>query len=203
MAIRKVARMGHPVLRQIARVLSKKEILSEEIRLLVRDLIETMEEYGGIGIAAPQVHESLSIALIDYQEGHPRYKNETSGDKDDDEDHHEDSDEEEKEPLPLTVVINPKITVLDDTQQSYWEGCLVKRPRKVRIDFLDLEAKPQSITAEGFLATVFQHELDHLFGTLFVDRVEYAPGKSPIAFTDEYSKYLTPKDDDDIGELDD
>ena len=196
MAIRKVARMGHPVLREVARKLTPKEILSKDTRLLVRDLIETMEEYGGIGIAAPQVHEAIAVAIIDFQEGHPRYQNETS--------------EESNEPVPLTVVINPEITVIDETLQSYWEGCLsvpeirglVKRPRKVRIDFLDLDAKPQSITAEGFLATVFQHELDHLFGTLFVDRVEYAPGKSPIAFTDEYSKYLTPKEDDDVGELD-
>jgi peptide deformylase len=201
MAIRKVARMGHPVLRKVARELTKKEILSVETKLLINDLIESMEEYGGIGIAAPQVHESLALAIIDYQDDHPRYKNQTK----------KDLDAEEKEPLPLTVVINPKITVLDETKQSYWEGCLsvpeirglVKRPRKVRIDFLDLNAKPQSITAEGFLATVFQHELDHLFGTLFVDRIEYGPGTSPIAFTEEYAKYLTPDDDDDIGELDD
>ncbi len=197
MAIRKVARMGHPVLRQVAKELTKDQIKSVETRLLVRDLIETMEEYGGIGIAAPQIHESLSIAIIDYQEDHPRYSKETEGDDD-------------KEPVPLTVIINPKITVLDETKQSYWEGCLsvpeirglVARPRKVQIDYLDLDAKPQKIVAEGFLATVFQHELDHLFGVLFVDRVEYAPGKSPIAFTEEYSKYLTPSEDDEVGELD-
>jgi peptide deformylase len=153
MAIRKVARMGHPVLRQVARQLTPKEILSDDTRLLVRDLIETMEEYGGIGIAAPQVHESLAVAIIDFQDDHPRYQKETKGN--------------DQEPVPLTVVINPKITVLDETPQSYWEGCLsvpeirglVKRPRKVRIDFLDINAKPKSITAEGFLATVFQHEL--------------------------------------------
>ena len=199
MAIRKIARMGHPILRQVARELSKKEILALETRALVRDLVETMEEYGGIGIAAPQVHESVAVAIIDFQEDHPRYRKETS------------AETEEKEPLPLTVIINPKITVLDETKQSFWEGCLsvpeirglVKRPRKVRVDFLDLEAKPQSITVEGFLATVFQHELDHLFGTIFVDRIEYAPGLSPIAFTDEYARYLTPKEDDDVGELDD
>ncbi len=78
---------------------------------------------------------------------------------------------------------------------------LVKRPRKVRIDYLDLNAQPQSIVAEGFLATVFQHELDHLFGTLFVDRVEFAPGTSPISFTEEYSRYHAPGEDDAVGEL--
>ncbi len=194
MAIRKVARMGHPVLREKAREFTRAEILSPETRALVQDMAETMEEYGGIGIAAPQVHEARSIALIDYQDPE-------SGE----------SEDEATEPLPLTVVINPKITVLDETKQGFWEGCLsvpeirglVYRPRKVQIDFLDLEAKPQTIVAEGFLATVFQHELDHLFGTLFVDRIEYAPGKSPIAFTQEYSRYLTPDEDDEIGELDD
>jgi len=202
MAIRKVARMGHPVLREKARSLSKNEILSPETRALVRDLIETMNEYGGIGIAAPQVHESVAVAIIDYQEDHPRYADETA----------ESLDEQgEPESLPLTVVINPKITVLEEETQGFWEGCLsvpelrglVYRPRKVQIDYLDLEAKPQKIVAEGFLATVFQHELDHLFGVLFIDRVKYEPGASPIAFTEEYTRYLRPREDDDVGELDD
>jgi len=186
MAIRKVARMGHPVLRLKARELTREEILSEETRKFVQDLLETMEEYGGIGIASPQVHESISLAIIDYQE-------------------------DEENPIPPTVVINPKITVLDEKKQGYWEGCLsvpeirglVYRPRKVQIDFLDHKAKPKTIVAEGFLATVFQHELDHLDGVLFVDRVKFEPGKSPIAFTEEYAKYLVPKEDDEIGELDD
>ena len=186
MAIRKVARMGHPILRKKARELSKSEILSEATRNLVRDMVETMNEYGGIGIAAPQIHEALSIAIIDYQE-------------------------EGLSDQPLTVVINPKITVLDSTEQGNWEGCLsvpelrglVYRPRKVQIDFLDLKAQPQTIVAEDFLATVFQHELDHLFGVLFVDRVRFEPGKSPIAFTEEYSRYHAPEEDDDVGELED
>jgi peptide deformylase len=186
MAIRKVARMGHPVLRKKARELSKSEILSESTRNLVRDMVETMNEYGGIGIAAPQIHESLSIAIIDYQEDGA-------------------SDQ------PLTVVINPKITVLDPTEQGNWEGCLsvpelrglVYRPRKVQIDYLDLKAQPQTIVAEDFLATVFQHELDHLFGVLFVDRVRFEPGKSPISFTEEYSRYHAPEEDDEVGELED
>ena len=186
MAIRKVARMGHPVLRLKARELTREEILSPEIRRFVQDLFDTMEEYGGIGIAAPQVHESISLAIIDYQE-------------------------DEENPVPPTVVVNPKITVLDETRQGYWEGCLsvpeirglVYRPRKIRVDFKDLEAKDRSIVAEGFLATVFQHELDHLGGVLFVDRIEYGPGTSPIAFTEEYVKHLAHERAEDIGELDD
>ncbi len=198
MAIRKVARMGHPVLRNVARQLTKEEILSEDTRRLVQDMLETMEEYGGIGIAAPQVHESVAIAIIDYQEDHPRYADETKGE-----------DDEEGESLPMTIIINPKITPLTEETQGFWEGCLsvpelrglVYRPKKVQIDYLDLNAKPKRIVAENFLATVFQHELDHLFGVLFVDRVKYEPGKSPIAFTDEYTKYLRPEEEDDVGEL--
>ena len=184
MAIRKVARMGHPVLRKKARELTKKEILSEETLALVRDLIETMNEYGGIGIAAPQIHESISVAIIDYQDD-------------------EDSDQ------PLTVVINPKITVLDADEQGNWEGCLsvpeirglVYRPRKVQVDYLDLKAEAQSIVVDEFLAAVFQHELDHLFGVLFIDRVRYDAGKSPIAFLEEYQRYHAPDEDEDEGEM--
>ncbi len=181
MAIRKVARMGHPVLRQKARELSVDEIRTSEFRALVQDMLETMNEYSGIGIAAPQIHEAVSVAIIDYDEENP-----------------------------CTVIINPKITVLDETTQAFWEGCLsvpdlrglVHRPRKVQIDYLNLKAEPKQIVVEGFLATVFQHELDHLFGVLFVDRVQYGPGTSPIAFIEEYQRYLIPKEEDDVGELD-
>ena len=189
--------MGHPVLRQVARQLTKEEILSAETKRLVQDMLETMDEYGGIGIAAPQVYESVAIAIIDYQEDHPRYADETK------------DEGGEKESLPMTVIINPKITPITEETQGFWEGCLsvpelrglVYRPKKVQIDYLDLDAKPQRIVAENFLATVFQHELDHLFGVLFVDRVKYEPGKSPIAFTEEYSKYLRPQEEDEVGEL--
>ena len=192
MAIRKVARMGHPVLRIKAQHLTREEILSSETKRLVQDLIETKNEYGGIGIAASQVHEPIALAIIDYQDS-------------------ESESESDSESLPLTVIINPKITVLDEETQGFWEGCLsvpeirglVYRPRKIQIDFLDLNAEPQIIIAEDFLATVFQHEIDHLFGILFVDRVNYSLGKSPISFIEEYGRYLRPKEEDEIGELDD
>lgn len=195
--------MGHPVLRQKARELTPEEIRSPELKRLLQDMVETMEEYGGIGLAAPQIHESLSLAIIDYEEPSPRYPEAA---EDDDAEGPADG---AYSTLPLSVFINPKITVLDPTEQGYWEGCLsvpelrglVYRPRKVRIDYLDLEGKPRSLVAEGFLATVFQHELDHLSGTLFVDRIRNEPGKTPIAFTEEYSRYLVPKEGDDIGEL--
>lgn len=182
MAIRKIARMGHPVLRQTARKITPSELRTPEFRSVLRDMFETLEEYEGIGIAAPQIRESMAVAIIAYP-----------------------SDVEPK------VIINPEIHVLDPTPQGYWEGCLsipelrglVYRPRKVRIEFMDLNGNPQIIETEGFEATVYQHELDHLFGTLFIDRVQFEPGRSPIAFTEEYAKYLAPGEDDEVGELDD
>ncbi len=168
MAIRKIARMGTPVLRKKARELSPAEITSPEIRTLIQDMFDTLNDYDGIGLAAPQVFESLALAIIHYPQ-----------------------DEEPK------IIFNPKITVLDETLQGYWEGCLsipelrgyVERPRKVRIDYLDQRAKPQSITVEGFPATVFQHELDHLFGVLYVDRVKNVLGGTLLSFTEEYARY--------------
>jgi peptide deformylase len=191
MAIRKIARMGHPVLRQPARELAPDEIRSPEIRRLIEDMVETMHEYNGIGLAAPQVHEPLSIAVIEYEDDNPRYPDAGS--------------------QPLSVFINPKITVLDTTEQGYWEGCLsipelrglVYRPRKIQVDYLDLDAQPRKIVAEGFLATVFQHELDHLAGTLFIDRVRNEPGQTPLAFLEEYQRYWVPAEDDEVGELED
>lgn len=198
MSIRKVARMGNPVLREVARELSLKEIQSEWFDRLLEDMVDTMEEYGGIGLAAPQIHESVSVAIIDFEEGNPRYAEKPQA-----------SDGDGLRAMPLSVFINPKITVLDKTEQGFWEGCLsvpeirglVYRPRKIRVDYIDREGKKQSLVAEDFLATVFQHELDHLAGTLFVDRIRYEPGKSPIAFTEEYAKYHVPDEDSEVGEL--
>ena len=174
MAILKVARMGHPVLRLKARPLSKEEIGSPEITRLIQDMKETMDEYGGIGIAAPQVHVSLQLALIGYADSNSRYPDQGE--------------------FPLSVFINPVITVLDETEQSFWEGCLsvpelrglVPRPRKIRVDYLDEKGNSRSITTEDFLATVFQHELDHLQGVLYVDRIR---DRTKFAFIEEYQKY--------------
>lgn len=191
MSIRKVARMGHPVLRVRARELTLEEIQSDDFERLLEDMVDTMEEYGGIGLAAPQIHESLAVAIIDYED-----------DKEGDE-------EGVLKAIPLSVFINPRITVLDSTEQGFWEGCLsipeirglVYRPRKIRVDFLDRDGIPRQVFAEGFLATIFQHELDHLAGTLFVDRIRYTPGDSPISFIEEYSRYHVPSEDSEVGEL--
>lgn len=183
--------MGHPVLRKKARDLTQKEIQSVEIKRLIEDMIQTMEEYNGIGLAAPQVYESVQLAIIGFEDDNPRYPDQSG--------------------MKLSVFINPKISVLDKKEQGFWEGCLsvpelrglVYRPRKIRVDYLDQKGEPQSIQAEDFLATVFQHELDHLSGVLYVDRIKNEPGKTLLAFTEEYQKYLVPKEEDEIGELDD
>ena len=115
---------------------------------------------GGIGLAAPQIGISKQLAVIKLTEESDRYP-----------------DMEDSEAF---IIFNPKITVLDKTEQGFWEGCLsvpglrgfVERPRKIRVDFLDESAKPRSIEVEDFLATVFQHELDHLVGKLYVDRIK-------------------------------
>jgi peptide deformylase len=188
MSIRKVARMGHPVLRQVARDLTPKEIQSQEIKRLIQDMIETMHEYGGIGLAAPQVHESIQLALIEFEEDNERYP--------------------DMGKQPLLVVINPKITVLDEEEQGFWEGCLsvpelrglVYRPRKIKVDYLDENGKRKSKVAEDFVATVFQHELDHLAGKLFVDRMT---DMTKFAFIEEYQRYLLPEKEEDVGELED
>ncbi len=191
MAIRKVARLGHPVLRRVARNLTPAEIGSPEFERLVADLVDTMHEYGGIGLAAPQIRESVRVAVLEVAADSARYPGQ--GDQ------------------PLSVFINPTMTVLDAEVQGFWEGCLsvpelrglVFRPRRIRVDYLGLDGGARSIEAEDFLATVFQHELDHLDGVLFVDRLKSEPGRTPLAFTEEYQRYLVPREDEAIGELPD
>jgi len=175
-----VATIGNPVLRQQARPLSPDEICSEATAILVADLIATMEALDGIGIAAPQVGESVRLAIIEIPEESSRYPG-----------------------MPaqgLSIFANPRITVLDETEQFYWEGCLsvpdlrglVARPRSVRVDYFDLEARPCSLEAEGFLATVIQHEFDHLDGVLFIDRVR---DTTKLATIDDYRRFWLDEED--------
>ena len=177
MAILKVAQLGHPVLRRVARDLTPEEICSSEVQALVDDMRDTMVEYGGVGLAAPQVHHSVRIAVIDIAPDNPRY--------------------EVKEAVPSQVLFNARVTVLDDTPYGFWEGCLsvhglrgyVERPRCVRVDYLDAEALPKSIEAEDFLSVVLQHELDHLDGVLYVDKLA---DPTKFAFLEEFARHHAP-----------
>jgi peptide deformylase len=185
MAIRKIARMGHPVLREKTREVTRDEISSPEIKRLVRDMVETMHEYGGVGLAAPQVHEAVRLAVIEFEEGSGRYDNDSG--------------------QSLLVVFNARVKVLDPTLSGFWEGCLsvpglrgyVERPSKIEVSYLDEKGKPKSLVAEGFLATVFQHELDHLDGTLYVDRIT---DKTKFAFTEEYGRYHVEEGEEPVSE---
>jgi peptide deformylase len=159
MAIREIIRMGHPILRQVARPLSVEELRSNELSELVDDMVDTLHEAGGVGLAAPQVNQSLRLAIIEIPGSDSRY-----GDI---------------PPMPLTVFVNPEIEVLDKETAGFWEGCLsipglrgyVERPQHVIVKAMDLQGKSFRIELKGFLATVFQHEFDHLDGRLYVDHI--------------------------------
>jgi peptide deformylase len=158
MTIRKIATIGHPVLRRRAREVSADELASTDIQRLIDDLIETMRDANGAGLAANQVHEPLRIAVMEVT-NNPRYPY--------------------KPPIPLTVVVNPVVEPLDDELVEINEGCLsvpnlrgvVARHVTVRVRYLDRHGVPHDEVKRGLTAGTFQHEIDHLDGRLFLDRV--------------------------------
>jgi peptide deformylase len=172
MSILKVCRLGHPVLRMQAKPLSSQMLASPSIQKLIDDMMETMVEYYGVGLAAPQVHESLAIAVI-----------ESRGPRGD---------------IPMTVLVNPEITVLDEERVEDWEGCLsipdfrgrVPRWQKLRADALDRTGKKIQLTAEGFFARVIQHEFDHLMGGVYLDRMG---DLKTLAHFAEFQRYWLPE----------
>lgn len=174
MTIRRVLRMGHPLLREVAAPLASDQIGTESVRQLVDDMVDTLHDYGGIGLAAPQVGVSVRLAIVEIPGGATRYG--------------------ELAPMDLTVFINPVIDVLNPATSGYWEGCLsvpglrgfVERPQHVRIRYLSALGEPQELELRGFAATVFQHEFDHLDGKLFIDRIE---DFGLLAFEREYERY--------------
>jgi peptide deformylase len=158
MAILKVARLGHPVLRKVAAPVPVKEIRSPETQRLIDDMVETMREYSGAGLAAPQVHTLRRICVIEVLEN-PRYPDAPG--------------------IPLTVLVNPVVTPLTDEMEDGWEGCLsvpdmrgmVPRHTAVRLDAYDREGGRISTVAKEFFARVIQHETDHLDGVVYLDRM--------------------------------
>jgi peptide deformylase len=168
MAILKVARLGHPVLRQPALPVPLGDIASAETQRLIDDMIETMREYDGAGLAANQVHTLKQIAVIEVQ-ANPRYPDAPS--------------------VPLTVVINPVVTPLTDEMEDGWEGCLsvpdmrgaVPRYTSVRLECYDRQAQRVTVVAKEFFARVIQHETDHLNGLVYLDRMRDLSTLSHIA----------------------
>ena len=176
MSILKVARMGHPVLRERARALDKADIRDPLVQKLIDDMIDTMHEYHGVGLAAPQIHEGvrLFVALLDEDPG-PRSE--------------------------ASVIINPQITPVGDVKEEGWDGCLsipdirgmVPRHVDVVVAGLDRQGKRLELTLKNFAARVAQHETDHLDGVLFFDRMT---SLQSLTYLDEYSRYHANDDDD-------
>ncbi|MDX2092696.1 MAG: peptide deformylase [Kofleriaceae bacterium] len=158
MAIRKIAQIGHPVLRQTARALTREELLAPSMQAFIDDLIETMHDADGAGLAAIQVYEPVQICAI-HVRNNPRYPY--------------------KPPIPLTVLVNPVLTPVGDEMFENNEGCLsvpnlrgmVKRYVHLHVKAWDRQGNPIDEVVHGLKAGTFQHEVDHLHGKLFVDRV--------------------------------
>src|SRR5262249_37548750 len=164
----KIVQVGEAVLRQSARPLSHEEICSESIRLLIEFMRETMQDAPGVGLAAPQVGMSIQLAAIeDREEYHPNLTPAQLK-------------ERERRPVPFHVIINPTFTLLnEDDKAEFFEGCLsmegytavVPRARRVQVECLDHKGNGQTINASGWYARILQHEIDHLHGAIYTDRM--------------------------------
>jgi peptide deformylase len=175
MSILKVARMGHPVLRSRARAIDPEDIRTPGVQQLIDDLFDTMREYQGVGLAAPQVHESLRVFVAGFPPG-------------------DEDAEKSPERFPLTALINPEITPVGSAVAEDWEGCLsipdirgrVPRAREISVRAYDRQGQRVELRARGFTARVLQHETDHLDGILFLDRMT---SFKTLAFLEEFGRY--------------
>lgn len=167
MAIRKVARLGHPVLRRVADPIDPVAVCTPAVQALLQDLLDTVEEYDGAGLAAPQIHESVRAVVLAFDEEGMR------------------------------TWINPVLTPLTEELAYSFEGCLsvpglrglVGRPSRVRVQALDGTGRSLDFELDGFAAVVAQHECDHLDGVVYVDRVE----PETLAFDEELRKHGLPQ----------
>jgi peptide deformylase len=176
MSILKVARIGHPAVRARAVDLPLDQIPSPETQRLIDDMVETMHEYDGVGLAAPQVHVGLRLAVIEVSE----------------------DDERTEGGVPLTVLVNPVVNPIGDEKVEGWEGCLsipdlrgrVPRFRRLELRALDRTGKPFRVEASDFFARVIQHECDHLDGSVYLDRMKNARS---LSFIDEWDRHIAAK----------
>ncbi len=164
----KIVEVGDPVLRTPARPLTPEELRGASITALIELMRETMRDAPGVGLAAPQIGEPLQLAVIEdraeYQGGLPPEELAARG----------------RAPVPFHVIANPRITVVDPGPAVFNEGCLsvphfmaqVPRAAAVRVDALDHRGEAITIEARGWYARILQHEIDHLQGTLYVDRMQ-------------------------------
>ena len=164
----KIVQAGDPVLRKQSRPLTKDEISSPSIQLLIDLMRNTMREAPGVGLAAPQIGKSLQLAVI---EDRAEYLTRLSADE---------LAETQRAAIPFHVIINPKLTVLDKSSAKFFEGCLsvtgyqaiVDRALSVRVECLNERGEEITIKAQGWYARILQHEIDHLNGTLYIDRMK-------------------------------
>jgi peptide deformylase len=178
MSILKVARMGHPVLRAKARALTPADLRTVDVQRLIDDMLETMVEYHGVGLAAPQIHQGLRLFVADLST------------KDDD-----------REEADLVAIVNPEITPVGSETADDWEGCLsvpdirgrVPRAREIEVRGLDRYGERLELHVRDFGARVIQHETDHLDGILFFDRMR---AFESLTFFDEYARYWAKSDED-------
>ena len=172
--ILKVARLGFPSVRTAASTVPADRILTHDFQKLIDDMIDTMHEYHGVGLAAPQIHLPIQLCVLEV-ENHPRYP--------------------DMPPVPLTVLINPMVTILDQAMVEEWEGCLsipdlrgrVPRFKQLRVTALGRDAKPLEIVASDFHARVIQHETDHLKGEVYPDRM---PNLRSLSFLEEWQRFM-------------
>ena len=183
----KILQIGEPLLRSPARALSSDEIRSPKIQDLVLRMQATMREAPGVGLAAPQIGEPLQLAVI---EDRAEYFEGASA---------EWLAERERSIVPFYVLANPRLSVISEGPVEFFEGCLsvagfialVRRARAVRVDFLNERAEPMVIEARGWHARILQHEIDHLHGCLYVDRMEPRSFTSTANYTRHWKNFST------------
>ena len=180
MALLQVAKLGDPILRQKSALVDLEFLNSQDnkLQVLIDDMIETMREEDGVGLAAPQVFQSLRLVVIECSLNE-RYSEAPS--------------------IPLTVLVNPSIKCYGEEKALGWEGCLslkdlrglVPRSKEITVEYFDREGNLVIIDAEGFLAVVLQHEIDHLDGKVFLDRMD---DLSQLAYVEEFEKHIVKKE---------
>jgi peptide deformylase len=180
MAVLKVAKLGNPILRKISKQVDLKELIGQqgELQNFIDDMIDTMREEDGVGLAAPQVNRSLQIVVLEY-ENNKRYPDESS--------------------IPVTVLVNPVLSDYGDEKVLGWESCLslidfrglVPRSTSVTLKAYDRDGDRIEKRATGFEAVVLQHEIDHLNGKVFLDRME---DLTKLAYQEEFEEFWLKKD---------
>ncbi|HLV96932.1 MAG TPA: peptide deformylase [Candidatus Acidoferrales bacterium] len=186
----KIVQVGEPVLRERARPLSMEEIDSDVIGRLIADMRETMYDAPGVGLAAPQVGLSLQLVVLEDRED---WLKDIAA---------EQLAERERRPVPFQVIINPRIVERSSAQVEFFEGCLslagfsaaVPRARQVRVECLDERGEPRIIEASGWYARILQHEIDHLLGNVYIDRMR----SRTLTSLDNFSRYWRAKRIDDV-----